>query len=79
MVTGMHGEIICVGTELLLGDIIDTNSAFLSKELSKYGIDIYYISSIGDNNARIKEAIINASQRSQFIFLTGGLGQRVMT
>jgi nicotinamide-nucleotide amidase len=70
----MHGEIICVGTELLLGDIIDTNSAFLSKELSKYGIDIYYISSIGDNNARIKEAIINASQRSQFIFLTGGLG-----
>ncbi|NLT95906.1 MAG: competence/damage-inducible protein A [Clostridia bacterium] len=70
----MHGEIISVGTEILLGDIVDTNSAYLAKELSKYGIDVYYISSVGDNKERIKQSVINASQRSQIIFLTGGLG-----
>ena len=70
----MQGEIISVGTEILLGDITDTNSTFLAKELSKYGIDIFHISSIGDNKERIKNIIRTASQRSDFIFLTGGLG-----
>jgi len=70
----LKGEIITVGTEILLGDIVDTNSAYLAKELSKFGIDIYYISSVGDNKERLKNAIKAASVKSDLIFLTGGLG-----
>lgn len=70
----LQGEIISVGTEILLGDTIDTNSTYLAKELSKFGIDIYYISSVGDNRNRLKNTIKTAIDRSNLIVLTGGLG-----
>jgi len=74
VVRNLRGEIISVGTEILLGDILDTNSAYLAKELSKFGIDIYYISSVGDNLERLKSTIKTASSRSDLIIFTGGLG-----
>ena len=49
----MKAEIICVGTELLLGDIVNTNAQFLSRELAALGIDVYYQSVVGDNAARL--------------------------
>lgn len=70
----MTGEIICVGTELLLGDIVNTNAQFLSKELASLGINIYNQTTVGDNEARLRSAISEAVSRSDIIFLTGGLG-----
>ncbi len=70
----MNGEIICVGTELLLGNIVNTNARFLSEELAALGINIYNQSVVGDNDFRIKQALSDAMRRSQLIILTGGLG-----
>lgn len=70
----MRAELIAVGTELLLGQIVDTHSAFLSQELAALGIDVYYHSAVGDNPGRLKEVIKLASSRSDLIILTGGLG-----
>ena len=70
----MRAEIISVGTEILLGDIIDTNSAYLSKELALLGIDIYYKSCVGDNKERLLEAFYEGLNRSDIIITTGGLG-----
>ena len=49
-------EILCVGTELLLGDIVNTNAAFLARELAEIGIEVYHQSVIGDNVNRLKES-----------------------
>jgi nicotinamide-nucleotide amidase len=70
----MKAEIISVGTELLLGEITDTNAPFLASELPRLGIDLYFISQIGDNQARLVEALKRAWQRSDLILITGGLG-----
>ncbi len=70
----MNGEIICVGTELLLGDIVNTNAQFLSTELAKLGINIYNQSVVGDNEQRIKQELFTALKRSNLIIFTGGLG-----
>jgi nicotinamide-nucleotide amidase len=70
----LQSEIISVGTELLLGDILDTNSNYLAKELARLGIDVFYLSSVGDNLTRIQDAIRIAASRSDLIILTGGLG-----
>ena len=51
----MRAEIITVGTEILLGDIVNTNSQFLAKELANLGIDVYYQSTVGDNEKRLYE------------------------
>ncbi len=67
-------EIICVGTELILGDILDTNSRYLSQELANMGINVYYRSTVGDNPERLKGVFEVAKQRSNLIILTGGLG-----
>jgi len=67
-------EIICIGTELLLGDIINTNASYIAKELSKIGIDLYYITTVGDNINRIISAFNIASNRADIIITTGGLG-----
>ncbi|WP_421658650.1 competence/damage-inducible protein A [Leptothermofonsia sp. ETS-13] len=67
-------EIICVGTELLLGDIVNTNAQFLAKELAKLGIAHYYQTVVGDNPERIKRAIAIAGDRAQLLIFTGGLG-----
>lgn len=70
----MKAEILCVGTELLLGDIVNTNAAFIAKELANIGIDVYYQSVIGDNNDRLEEGLALAFSRADVVVLTGGLG-----
>ncbi len=70
----MRGEIISVGTELLLGHITDTNASWLAQEFSKLGIDCFYISQLGDNLGRIIEHLERAWDRSEFIVMTGGVG-----
>lgn len=70
----MKAEIISIGTELLLGEIVDTNSSYLAAELPKIGIDVYYIQSVGDNMARLIEVFERGLTRSNLILMTGGLG-----
>ncbi|AZR72562.1 competence/damage-inducible protein A [Anoxybacter fermentans] len=70
----MKAEIICVGTELLLGDIINTNATWLANQLKDLGIDLYYISTVGDNRRRMEEVFKTAYQRSDLVIITGGLG-----
>jgi len=70
----MRAEIISVGTELLLGDLTDTNAPFLASQLPSLGIDLYWISQVGDNQARLVEVLKRAWQRSDLVLTTGGLG-----
>ncbi len=70
----MNCEILNVGTELLLGDILNTNAQFLSQELAKLGIGVQYISTVGDNEYRLKRSIMNALEHSDIVITTGGLG-----
>ncbi len=70
----MNAEIISVGTELLLGDIVNSNSQFLSRELAAYGVDTLYQSTVGDNQERLQQAIDLALSRCDMVILTGGLG-----
>ena len=67
-------EIICIGTELLLGNILNRNACWLAKELAKLGIPHYRQTVIGDNFNRLKELLIESSRRSKIIITTGGLG-----
>ncbi|MGQ4648260.1 competence/damage-inducible protein A [Lyngbya aestuarii] len=70
----MTAEIICVGTELLLGDILNSNAQFLALELASLGIPHYYQTVVGDNPQRLQQVLAIASQRSQLLIFTGGLG-----
>lgn len=70
----MNAEIIAVGTELLLGQIANTNAQFLSAELAKIGINVFYHSVVGDNQTRLHHVIETARKRSDLIIFTGGLG-----
>lgn len=70
----MTGEIIFTGTELLLGQILNTNAQFLQQELSALGIDLYYQITVGDNLQRCADAINQASGRADLIIIGGGLG-----
>jgi nicotinamide-nucleotide amidase len=70
----MNAEIIAVGSELLLGQIVNTNARFLSQNLAGLGINVYYHSVVGDNSERLKSAIEIAENRSNLIIFTGGLG-----
>ena len=70
----MRAEIMAVGTELLLGDILNTNAQFLAQELANLGIDVYYQTVVGDNPQRLKDTIYHAFSRADLIITTGGLG-----
>ncbi|TFJ38952.1 competence/damage-inducible protein A [Carnobacterium divergens] len=70
----MKAEIIAVGTELLLGQIVNTNAAFLSQELAALGINVYHHVVVGDNAKRLEAVLEQAEKRSDLIILTGGLG-----
>ncbi len=70
----MKAEIISIGTELLLGQITDTNAPYLASELPRLGIDLYWITQVGDNRNRLVEALQRACDRSDIIITTGGLG-----
>ncbi len=70
----MKSEIISIGTELLMGEITDTNASYLAGQLPPLGIDLYWVSQVGDNRARLVEVLRRAWQRSELILTTGGLG-----
>ncbi|WP_071191339.1 competence/damage-inducible protein A [Trichormus sp. NMC-1] len=70
----MSAEIICVGTELLLGDILNSNAQYLAQQLAKLGIPHYYQTVVGDNPERLKQVIEIAAARVQILIFTGGLG-----
>jgi nicotinamide-nucleotide amidase len=70
----MKAEIIPVGTEILLGNIVDTNSSFLANQLPQLGIDLYFISTAGDNRKRLVDTLKRAWKRADIIITTGGLG-----
>ena len=70
-------EIITIGTEILLGEIVDTNTRYIARQLRGLGIDLYRTSTIGDNVERIAEAIHNAMGRAGIVITTGGLGPTV--
>ena len=70
----MNAEIVCIGTELLLGDIVNTNAQYLAKRLSELGINVYYQTVVGDNPGRIRDAVQTAFSRADLVITTGGLG-----
>ena len=70
----MGTEIITVGTELLLGQIVDTNASWIAARLAEAGIDVYYKTTVGDNPGRIEAALRQAFTRADVIIMTGGLG-----
>lgn len=70
----MTVEFICVGTELLLGNIVNTNAAFLAEECAKLGLSCYYQTVVGDNEKRLTQTLETAMERSDIVILSGGLG-----
>ncbi len=70
----MRAEIVSVGSELLLGQIVDTNSAFIAREFAALGLDLYYKTTVGDNLARLEAALRQALGRSDVVITTGGIG-----
>lgn len=73
-VSEVSAEIICVGTELLLGDILNSNAQFLARELAQLGIAHYYQTVVGDNPGRLQKVLAIACERSKLLIFTGGLG-----
>lgn len=72
-----NAEIIAIGTELLLGEITDTNSVFLARQLRDIGVNVFFMTTVGDNLGRIKDAISDALDRAEIVITTGGLGPTV--
>lgn len=70
----MNVEILAVGTELLLGQIANTNAQYISERLPEAGVNVYYHSVVGDNPKRLKQILKNALERSDGVIMTGGLG-----
>lgn len=73
----MQAEIITIGTELLLGQIVDTNAAYLAEHLAAIGLNVYRKTTVGDNELRIAEVVRNALRRSDIVITSGGLGPTV--
>src|SRR5581483_593386 len=70
----MKAEVISIGTEILLGEILDTNAQFIASRLPALGIDLYWMSKVGDNRGRLVALLQQAWERSELIICTGGLG-----
>lgn len=77
MQSPINGELISIGTEILLGEITDTNSVYLAKTLRDYGVNVFYMTSVGDNHQRITNTIKQAMARSHLVITCGGLGPTV--
>jgi nicotinamide-nucleotide amidase len=73
----MNAEIVTSGTELLLGEIVDTNSTYIARALRDIGVNLYYKTSVGDNVERMALVLVHALQRSDLVIVTGGLGPTV--
>lgn len=70
----MRAEIVSIGSELLLGQIVDTNAAFIARQLAAIGLDLFHKVTVGDNRGRAAQAIVTALDRAQVVITTGGLG-----
>ena len=70
----MNAELIAVGTEILLGDIVNTDAQLISQGLSELGINVFYQTVVGDNPARLERVVREAKDRADIIITTGGLG-----
>ena len=70
----MKAEVIAIGSELLLGQIVDTNSAFIARRLAEVGIEMVQTKTVGDDLGRIEETIKNSINRSEIVITTGGIG-----
>jgi nicotinamide-nucleotide amidase len=70
----MRAEILSIGTEIMLGELVDTNAAWLAARLPQFGIDLLYVSQVGDNPGRMREVIERAWGRADLVIATGGLG-----
>ena len=70
----MIAELVTTGSELLLGQIVNTNAAYLARELNKVGIDVCFQTTVGDNRARMKEVLAHALTRADIVITAGGLG-----
>lgn len=70
----MRAEILSIGTEIMLGEIVDTNAAYIAARLPAYGIDLLYVTQVGDNPGRLAEVMRRAWERSDLVIATGGLG-----
>jgi nicotinamide-nucleotide amidase len=70
----MRAEILSIGTEILLGHIVDTNAAYLAQQLAPLGIDLYFVSQVGDNRQRVTDTLRRAWGRADIVITTGGLG-----
>jgi len=70
----MRAEIITVGSEIIIGDIVDSNSQYISKKMAEIGIDVFYHTSVGDNAKRLKSVFATAFKKADIIILSGGLG-----
>ncbi len=77
MTDSVNAEIIAIGTEILLGEITDTNSVFIAKLLRDIGVNLYFMTSVGDNEQRIEDAIKIAMGRAQVVITCGGLGPTI--
>ena len=77
MISSVNAEIIAIGTEILLGEITDTNSVYLAQKLGSLGINLYFMTSVGDNERRIADAIRIALERADVVITCGGLGPTV--
>ena len=72
-----NAELIAIGTELLLGEITDTNSVYLARQLRDIGVNLFFMTTVGDNLLRISSAISDALDRAEIVITTGGLGPTV--
>lgn len=77
MSDNINAEIIAIGTEILLGEITDTNSVYIAQQLRHLGINLYFMTSVGDNESRIESAIRLAMSRADLVITCGGLGPTV--
>ncbi|MFQ6014278.1 MAG: competence/damage-inducible protein A [Anaerolineae bacterium] len=73
----MRSEIVTIGTELLLGEIVDSNAAYIAKQLASIGLDLFYVTTVGDNKERLVGVLRQALTRSDIVITTGGLGPTV--
>ncbi len=70
----MRAEIVSIGTEIMLGEIVDSNAAFIASQLPEFGVDLLYVSQVGDNPGRLQEVFARAWERSELTIASGGLG-----
>jgi len=73
----VQAEIVTIGTELLLGEIVDTNSAWIARQLTHVGLNLYYTATVGDNEQRLADVLRASLRRSDIVITTGGLGPTV--